>query len=130
MVLVLNIIIDELSIGFKRWEVKMKLRKVFFIKSLILMLVLLIFLTGFQGKKEEIVSLSGIIEGFDKDFKFIVVNNARVFISLSTKIVDEKGNILKMDDLKPNLSVAIEGVRNPDGFFAKKIVIKTPKKKP
>ena len=108
----------------------MKLQKVRFVKSVIFMLTLLIFLPGFQGKKEETVSYSGVIESIDKNFKSIMVNNARVYISPSTKIVDEKGNILKIDDLKPNLSVAIKAVRNPDGFLAKKIVITTPKKKP
>jgi len=37
---------------------------------------------------------------------------------------------LKVDDLKLKLSVVVEGVRSPEGFLAKKIVITTPKKKP
>ena len=108
----------------------MKLEKAYFIKSVMFMLTLLIFLPGIQGIKQETISYSGVIESIDKDFKFIVVNGAKILISENTKIVDEKGNILKMDDLKPKLSVVIEGVRSPEGFLAKKIVITTPKKKP
>lgn len=108
----------------------MKLEKAYFIKSIMFMLALLIFLPGIQGIKQEAISYSGVIESIDKDFKFIVVNGAKMLISGDTKIVDEKGNILKMDDLKPKLSVVIEGVRGPEGFLAKKIVITTPKKKP
>ena len=108
----------------------MKSEKAYFIKSIMFMLALLIFLPGIQGIKQEAISYSGVIESIDKDFKFIVVNGAKMLISGDTKIVDEKGNILKMDDLKPKLSVVIEGVRGPEGFLAKKIVITTPKKKP
>jgi hypothetical protein len=108
----------------------MKSEKAYFIKSIMFMLALLIFLPGIQGIKQEAISYSGVIESIDKDFKFIVVNGAKMLISGDTKIVDEKGNILKMDDLKPKLSVVIEGVRGPEGFLAKKIVMTTPKKKP
>jgi hypothetical protein len=108
----------------------MKLEKAYFIKSVMFMLTLLIFLPGIQGIKQEAISYSGVIESIDKDFKFIVVNGAKMLISGNTRIVDEKGNILKMDDLKPKLSAMIEGVRTPEGFLAKKIVITTLKKKP
>ena len=108
----------------------MKLEKAYFVKFTMFMLTLLIFLPGMQGIKQGAISYSGVIESIDKDFKFIVVNGAKMLISGNTKIMDEKGNMLKMDDLKPKLSVVIEGVRSPDGFSAKKILITTPKKKP
>lgn len=108
----------------------MKFEKAHFIKFGIFMLTLLIILPGVQGIKQEATSYSGSIEGIDKDFKFVVVNGAKILISASTEVVSEKGNILKMGDLKPKLSVVIEGVRSTDGFLAKKIVIMTPKKKP
>ena len=108
----------------------MKLEKAYYIKLGIFMLILLIFLPGVQGIREEAASYSGVIKSTDKDFKFIVVNDAKVLLSDNTKIVDEKGNILRMNDLKPGLSVAIEGVRSSDGFLAKKIIITTPKRKP
>ncbi len=107
----------------------MKIEKGSLIKSVMFMLILLIFLPGFQGIKQETISYSGVIENIDKDFKFIVVNGTKNLISGNTKIVDEKGDILKMGDLKLKLTVVIEGVHSPEGFLAKKIVITTPKKK-
>ena len=106
----------------------MKLQRLLLMKLFVLILILVIFQPGFsQGKREEIQSFSGYIESISKDSKFIAVNEIRVFISSNTKIVDEKGNILKIDQLKPGLSVAIEGIRKSDGIFAGKItVMRTP----
>ena len=101
----------------------MKLEKIFLIKSVIFMLILLVFLTGFQGKRVETASYSGVIESIDKDFKFIVVSGTKFLIFSDTKIVDEKGSILKGSDLKLKTFVAIERAPNPDGFYAMKIVI-------
>src|SRR5512139_827390 len=101
----------------------MKLEKASFIKSVGIMLTLLIFLPGIQGIKQEGIPFSGMIESIDKDFKFIVINGAKILISENTKIVDEKGNLMKMGDLKLKLSIVIEGVRSPEGFLAKKIKI-------
>jgi len=108
----------------------MKLEKSYLIKSVLFMLTLLIFLPGIQGIPQETASYSGAIESIDKDLKFIVVNGAKILISGNATIVDEKGNILKADVLKPKLSVVIEGTQGPEGFLAKKIVITIPKKKP
>ncbi len=93
------------------------------------MLILLIFLPGIQGFKQEGTSYSGVIESIDKDFRFIVLNGAKMRISQNTAILDEKGNRLKIDALKPKLFAMIEGVTTPEGFLAVKIVIRTPKKK-
>ncbi len=108
----------------------MTFEKFHFIKSVLFILILLIFLPGVQGIMQETTSYSGPIESIDKDSKFIVVNGAKIPISGNATIVDEKGNILKNDVLKPKLSVVIEGAPGPRGFVAKKIIITTPKKKP
>jgi hypothetical protein len=107
----------------------MKLEKVSFVKSVIFMLMLLIFLPGMQGIKLEGTSYSGVIERIDKDFKYLVVNGAKMHVSQNTRILDEKGNSLKTDALKPALIAVIEGVTTSEGFLATKIVIRTPKKK-
>jgi len=108
----------------------MKLEKGCLLKSVIFMLTLLIFLPGALGIKEEAASYSGVIKRVDKDLKFIVVNDVKVLISENTTVEDGKGNILRVYDLKPGISVVIEGGRRSDGFFARKIVITTPKQKP
>jgi len=106
----------------------MKLQKLFLIKSIMFMLILLICLSGFQVVSVE--KISGVIQNIDKNSKSIVVNGTKVLISSSTKIVDGKGKILRINDLTPNSPVAIEGVHRSNGFFAAKIVVTTPKKGP
>jgi hypothetical protein len=113
-----------------RLEGKMKFENLKLIKFAIFMFTVLIVLPGMYGIKQEATSYSGVIERIDKDFKFIVVNGAKILISGNATIVDEKGNILKADALKPRLSVVIEGISSPQGFLARKIVVTTPKKKP
>lgn len=108
----------------------MNLKNVFLIGFVVVFtLTLLVFNLGFsQVKIGETISFSGIIESIQEDFKFIVINEVRIFISPDTKIVDEKGDILKIDELKSRLNVTIEAVRNPNGLFAKKIILKKLKK--
>ena len=108
----------------------MKLQESHFINSVVLMLILLIFLPGVQGIRQEAAPYSGRIESIDQDSTSIVVNGARILISGNATIVDEKGNILKADVLKSKPSVVIEGARCPEGFWANKIIVTTPKKKP
>ena len=79
-----------------------------------------------QGKKEEIIIFSGIITRISNDYKFIVVNDMNILISYDTKIVNEKGKSLKINELKPELFVTVQGVQNPNGFLAKKIMVKKP----
>jgi hypothetical protein len=110
----------------------MKLQKILLLKLIVVIVTLFIVHPGFsQVKSEEIISFSGAIDSIPKDPKFIVVNERRVFISSNTTIASEKGSILKMNDLKIRLHVAIEGVQKPDGIYAKKItVMKSPQIKP
>jgi len=79
-----------------------------------------------QVKKEEIIVYAGIIKSISKDYKSIVVYNENILIYSNTRIFNDKGKPLKIEDLKPELYVVIEGVQNPNGFLAKKIVVKKP----
>ena len=107
----------------------MNLIKVFLIQFTVFIFIFLIFNRGFsQVKTGEMISFPGVIQSIQKDFKFIVINEVRIFISRDTKVVDENGNILKINVLKPRLNVSIETLRNPNGIFAKKIMIKGLKK--
>jgi hypothetical protein len=103
----------------------MKLRKVFFIQLVNFILTLLILSSGFsQVRKEGTLSFSGYIDNIPADFKSIVVNEGRIFISSDTKIVDEKGNHLKIKDLKRRQYVTIVALQKSNGVFAQKITIK------
>ncbi len=107
----------------------MKSKKGSFIQPVMLMLTLLIFLTGMQGIKQEGTSYSGVIQHIDKNFRFLVINGVKLNISENTSILDEKGNRLKTDALKPTRSVVVEGVDTSEGFVAKKITIRVPGKR-
>ncbi len=70
------------------------------------------------------ISFSGMIENVHGDFRFIVINEVKVYVSSSTQIVDEYKNVLEARELKPRLVVTVEGSRNRNGFLAKKIIVK------
>ena len=102
-------------------------KKIFLVKFVILTFILLMVNPGFsQVKKEEIIVYAGIIKSISKDYKSIVVYNENILIYSNTRIFNDKGKPLKIEDLKPELYVVIEGVQNPNGFLAKKIVVKKP----
>jgi hypothetical protein len=107
----------------------MKLKRALSIDLASFVITLLFLSQSFsQGRIGEIISFPGVIQSVQEDFKFIVINEVRIFISPDTKIVDESGKILKRDELKSRLHVDIEAVRNPNGFFAKKIALQKLKK--
>ena len=101
----------------------MRLEKALLINFTIFLLSLLIISTSFsQVKKGEIIPFTGTIKIIS--YNFIVVNEINIAISSETRIYDEKGNTLKLHDLKSGLYVAVDTIRNLDGFLAKKIVVK------
>ena len=103
----------------------MKPKKVAFLHLLVLIFILLIVRTGFsQGKGTGTLSFEGVIERVSEDLKYIVINETKIIISSSTQIIDEKGNAIKADVLRPGFRVAVQGLQKRDGFLAKKIVIR------
>ena len=105
----------------------MKFKKAFTI-SILLLATFWVNQPGFsQVKEERVISLSGLITTVPKDLKYVGVEEAKVFLS-DAKIVDDKGAVLSVSDLKRELYVNVEGIKNQNGIFAKKItVIRTPK---
>ena len=105
----------------------MKTKKVSFAILLIFLFILLEVNFGFsQAKKEEIIVYGGIIKSISKDYKSILVYSQDVLISPNTRIFNEKGNPLRIDDLRLELYVVVEGVESPKGLLAKKITVKKP----
>ena len=106
----------------------MNAKKSYLYHFTIFIIVFLILTPSFpQNKKGGAISITGVIESISRNYKSIVVDNRNVSISSDTKIFDEKGHTLKINHLKPDLFVAVEGIINPEGFIAKKIVVKKPK---
>jgi hypothetical protein len=105
----------------------MKLKKALFFQCMVFVIPFLLLSPSFsQVKKEETIVYAGIIKSISKDYKSIVVYDVNILISSNTKIFNEKGKTLKIEDLNPGLYVVIEGVQNPNGFLATKIVVKKP----
>jgi hypothetical protein len=105
----------------------MKLKKALFFQCMVFVIPFLLLSPSFsQVKKEETIVYGGIIKSISKDYKSILVYNENILISPNTRIFNEKGKSLKIDDLRPELYVVIEGVINPNGFLARKITVKKP----
>jgi hypothetical protein len=106
----------------KRGAVNFK--KILLVSLSVLLVTLMVVTTALsQGIGVGLVSFSGVIETISGDLKYIVINETKI-ISLSTQIIDESGNAIKSDVLKPQFSVEAQVVQMRDGFHAKKIVIK------
>jgi len=99
--------------------------KAAFLHLLVLILIVLLVRTGFsEGKGTGTISFEGVIESVSKDLKCFAVNETKIIISSSTQIIDENGNSIKAEVLRPGFYVAVQGLQKRDGFLAKKIVIK------
>ena len=75
-----------------------------------------------KGEKETIF-FSGIVKNVFWDYKSIIVNEKNFFISHDTKVIDQKGNRLKIGDVKTNSDVAIDAIQNQNGYMIKNIVV-------
>ncbi len=104
----------------------MKFKKNVIINLIILTFTFLILNPGYaQMKGGQTITFPGVVEQISADFKFIVVNETKISLSSNTQIMDEKGNSLALSDLKSGSAITIEVVKNPNGFLAKKIIVKT-----
>lgn len=101
----------------------MKVEKWTSVRWIIFMCIALTFLPGMVTQKST-GFFRGTIEAVDKDFKFIMVNGVKVSISSTTQISNEKGKLLTVSDLRPNLSVIIDGSKNNQDLLAKRILVK------
>ncbi len=109
-------------------EIKMNLKKVFFIKLLVLLIVFLFIAPAFsQGNQSKTIMYAGVIQWVSSDFKYIAIPSAErsILIPPETKVFDEQGNILKISDLRRGLHIVVEFIKNPDGSTEKRIIIKS-----
>jgi hypothetical protein len=107
----------------------MKIRKSLFILILTGALTLSFLSPAFsQVKPGKNILASGMIELVSHDRKLktdtIMINERVISIPPDTKIVDEWGNPLTIRDLKPGLTVVVQGIRNSGGSYERKIIVK------
>jgi hypothetical protein len=105
-------------------EVAMNLKGVFWVKLFVLLLILILSSIGSAFSQGKRVVRAGEIEWVSRDFKYIGINEGKVKITPQTKIVDSQGNSLKVSELKPGRHVTVELIRNADGSWEKRIVIR------
>jgi hypothetical protein len=92
-----------------------------------LMFLFLVSLGFSQGKMGQTISFSGVIERIHESRSFIVVNEVKILLPITTQVSDEKGNVLTSRDLEPGQRVTIEAVRSQEGLVARTITLKTVK---
>ena len=103
----------------------MKSRKRIGIIVTVLTLTLLSFeLSYAQVGNQKTILFPGVIEQVSVDSKFIVVNEAKIFLSADAKIIDQNGNSLALYDLKRGSSITLEVVKRGNTFLATKITLK------
>jgi len=103
----------------------MQSKKVLWMESVVLMVTFLMLGTGLsQTKMREMISFSGKVRNIAWDFEYVTLNDLDFRVTPNTKIVDVKGNTLKVTDLKPGLYVVIEVFHEHKDFVAKRITIK------
>lgn len=107
----------------------MKFRNNIIINLIILTLTFWILNPGYaQMKGGQTMTFPGVVEQISGDFKFITVNETKIFLSSNTQITDDKGNRLTLYDLTRGSSITLEVVKHGSGFLAKKIIVKTQKR--
>jgi hypothetical protein len=103
----------------------MNLKRLFFVKLLVLILVLSFIGPAFsQGRDGKRIVYAGTIEWVSRDFKYISINEHKVSITPQTKVLDDRGNPLDMRELRRGRHVVVELIRNPSGSAEKRIIIK------
>lgn len=101
--------------------------------QMVLIILIVIFLSpaiSLSIMKADTISISGVIETVDRDYKFIIVNKTKIMIQSDTVIVDESGRPLSKERLISKESVIVEAIRISKDLIAQKITIKGVTKKP
>jgi hypothetical protein len=103
----------------------MDIKKSLLLMFLALFINVLFFDVGMTQTKraDETFFLSGAVKDVSWDHKAIVVNNKKFLITDNTKVVDQKGNRIKISDVKNNSDVAIDAIAHPNGYTIKVIVV-------
>ena len=89
--------------------------------------ILLFLNAGFGQTKggKETIFLSGMIKEVSWDHQSIVINGRKFSISRETRIEDQKGNRLRLDDVKINYEFSLDAIQHPNGYLIKKMVVIT-----
>jgi len=106
-------------------EVEMVSKKSMLLIALVLFVGFLSFDVGMAQTKraKDNIFITGLVEEVLGDRWIIVMNDMKLFILPDTLIVDQEGNKLNLEHIKKKSDVAIDAVRQQNGYVIKKIVI-------
>ncbi len=76
-----------------------------------------------QFRVGEEISFSGVINHISKDNHSIVINGKNFILPSDSKIVDQKGHPLNINELKPNLGVALDAIYDSRGITIKRVIV-------
>jgi hypothetical protein len=110
-------------------EEGMDLRKCLFIMSMF-MTALLFAVPGVVPDiaAAEPIFVTGVVKSVADDFTSIVMkDDIKIGVSSDTKLLDEKGNPLNLNKLKPGLYLSVEASETAGGLTAKKIALRKKK---
>jgi len=108
-------------------ETKMDIQKSLCLIISACLVSVFLFDTGLTQTKraDQTIFLSGPVREVSWDYRSIVVKDKKFLISENTKVVDQKGNRLKISDVKNNSDVAIDAIAHPNGYVITMIVVIT-----
>jgi len=101
----------------------MNLKKFLYVNVVAAGILLVIFSTAVsEVKRGEIISFPGMIEQVGPEFKFIVVNEAKILITPQTIIADRNGIAAKTSELKARRWIRIDAFQKQGHFVAQTII--------
>jgi len=102
----------------------MGLIKVFLIKLLVILSVISMVQTVCsETVNGPGISVTGTVLGLSQNFEWLTLFEKSIRLTSGTVFLDEDGNKMRVQDLKPGLLVTVEAVADAKGFLAKRIVI-------
>lgn len=107
----------------------MEKRKITLTVTLILCFLIIFASSGWGQIKEkkEPVFFSGIVKEISWDYQSMTIQGKKCYISNDTQVMDQRGNHLKVTDIKANADVAIDAIPHTNGYRIIKIVLITDK---
>lgn len=105
------------------------MKKSALLTSFALLMGLLSFDTGMAQttRANDHIFITGLVEEVSGDHQAIILNQRKFFIFKDTLIVDQEGKKLNLEHIKKNSDVAIDAIRQQNGYQIKKIVVITNK---
>ncbi len=107
----------------------MKKRKIISTITLTIWILIIFTSTGWGQVKEgkDVVFFSGIVKEISWDHQSMIIQGKKCYVSNDTQVLDQRGNRLKVTDIKANADVTIDAIPHGNGYRIIKIILITDK---